>query len=347
MTSGQFRCRSLLVERLESRAVLAGDVQAVVYGQMLVIWGDDQSNGVTLTYESTTQTYHVVGKDAGGGPTTINGLDTSIPANDQSFTSIKQVSVVLRGGDDEFSIGSPQAIDTVITQWLAISMGDGNDQVQLGQAGNGAGGADPVALSLHTGMSVTVDLGAGNDELTMANADIGSALSIFAGEGDDEVKFATAFPEGTAQPAIFPVRVGGNCNIVLGGGEDELTIHNATFRGNLVISDGAGPAHLDLAGLNILKKLDIDTGGNDDEITIQFVNAKQFTIDSNNGSDNIDIEDSHFRTMTIKLGNDHDSLVLRRVRVSIYTHLDGGSGGSSLVRGPGNKLTGLTKRHIG
>jgi len=126
-----------------------------------------------------------------------------------------------------------------------------------------------------------------------------------------------------------------------------LAMHNATIRGQLIISDGAGAAHLDLFNLNILKKLDIDTGGNDDEVKIQFVSSKQFTLDSNSGIDDVDILDSHLRTVTIKLGDGHDQLLIRNVRVGLYTRLDGGSGGSSFVRGSGNKLTGLTKRHMG
>ena len=348
MTLHHFKRRSLVVERLENRDVLAGDVLAVIYGQMLVIWGDEQANGVTLTYDSTTQVYHVVGKEVAGEATTINGQDTSLPENVPTFNSVKNVAVILHGGDDQFAVGSPQAVDTVINQWLAIDMGDGNDQVVLGQAGNAAGGADPVALSLRTGTSVTVDLGAGDDELNIANADIGLALNIYAGDGSDDVTFATEFtPADPAQQSLFPVRVRGNCNIVLGGGEDELAMHNATIRGHLIIADWAGPAHLDLFNLSIGKKLDIDTAGDNDEIAIQFVSAKQFTLDSNSGIDDVDITDCRFRTVTIKLGDAHDDLLLRRVRVSLFTHLDGGSGGSSLVRGPGNKLTGLTKRHIG
>ena len=40
MTSRRVRSRALFVECLETRSLLAGDVQAVKYGNMLVIWGD-------------------------------------------------------------------------------------------------------------------------------------------------------------------------------------------------------------------------------------------------------------------------------------------------------------------
>src|SRR5262245_29684416 len=174
------RCRSrqaLLVERLESRNFLAGDVSAYVSGQMVVIWGDAEANGVTLTYSSNTNSYHVAGHDAGGSPTTINGLDTSISANVPVFYGVKQVAVLLNGGDDEFEVGSAAAVDTFISKWMSITMGEGNDQVVVGRAGNDSGGADPVATRFQTGTSLTVALGDGNDDLSLANADIGLALT--------------------------------------------------------------------------------------------------------------------------------------------------------------------------
>ena len=112
MTSRRFRSRLLCVERLESRDLLAGDVQAVMYGNMLVIWGDNEANGVVLTYESTTQAYHVIGKEAGGSDTTINGVDTSDPANDQTFTGVKQVAVVLHDGDSTAAAGAAELART-------------------------------------------------------------------------------------------------------------------------------------------------------------------------------------------------------------------------------------------
>ena len=154
----------LALETLETRHALAGDVMAMMYGQMLVIWGDAAANGVVLSYSSNALTYEVAGKDSGGAPTTINGQAAA------SFNNVQSVAVLLNGGDDAFSVGSPAAVDTVIRQWLSIDMGDGNDTVQLGQGGNPPGGDVPTAMHLQTGTSVNIDLGAGDDHLELANA---------------------------------------------------------------------------------------------------------------------------------------------------------------------------------
>ena len=143
MAALRSRPRPLTVERLEDRQVLAGNVLAMVSGQTLLIWGDEAANGVVLTYNSQTQTYRVIGQDAGGAPTTINGLDTSLPANAVELAGVKHVAVGMNGGDDSFAVGSPQAVDTVISKWLAIDIGAGNDAAVLGRAGNAAAGAIP------------------------------------------------------------------------------------------------------------------------------------------------------------------------------------------------------------
>jgi hypothetical protein len=339
---------TLHVERLENRQMLAGNVVASLDGETLVILGDEADQGVVLTYDSTAQKYRVIGRDAGGGPTTVNDLDTSQPGNVVEFSGVKQVAVNLAGGNDKFEVGSPQAVDTVISKWLWIGMGDGDDEVVLGRAGNAAGGADPVATSLRTGKSVQVFLGAGNDKLQIANADIGLWLNIFAEDGNDEVTFATSFtPAGQTEPTLFPVRVRGRSAINLGNGDDLLEVHNAIFHGDLRILDPAGVSTLDLHNVHVSKKLDIDTGGSEDEIVIDFVQAKQFTLDTNSGIDDVNITNARFKTMTIKLGDARDQLLLRNVRVSWITRLDGGVGGSALTRGPGNQLRGLTQRNMG
>jgi hypothetical protein len=335
------RQRFFSLETLEVRHALAGDVMAVMYGQMLVVWGDAEANGAVLTYDSTTLSYHVTGQDAGGSPTTINGQTEAV------LSGVQSVAVLLNGGDDTFSVGSPEAVDVVISQWLSIDMGDGNDNVQLGQGGNAPGGDDPTALHLRTGTSIVIDLGSGDDHLELANAEIGWVLNIAAGEGNDEVDFATEFtPDGATNPVLFPVLVRGGVNINLGGGEDELTIHNAIFQQQLQILDGAGAAHIDLHNLNIARKLDIDTASDGDQIDIDFVQARDLTIDSNNGIDDVDFTNCRFRSLIVKLGSQRDALLLRNVRVTLLTRLDGGENGSRLA-GSSNMLRGLTRRNIG
>jgi hypothetical protein len=337
----------LSIERLESRQLLAGDVEAYVQGQMLVVWGDAADNGVKITYNSATKAYRIVGADAGGSPTTINGLDTSVPENVVELSGVKQVYVGLNGGHDTLEIGSPEAVDTVIAQWLSIEMGDGDDQVVLGAAGNEAGEDAPIATSLRTGTSLRVDLGAGNDDLSLANAEIGLALHIYAGDGDDDIHFDTEFqPSEDAPTQLFPVRVGGNALINLGGGEDELSIKHVLVRRSLAILDGAGPAHIELFNLNVSKTIDLATAHEADDIDIFHVRAKQLAINTNGGIDHLTLNNVVLTTLNIKLGSGRDHLRMLQTKTSLFAHING-DGSGAILSGSGNSLRGLWRRNVG
>ncbi len=345
--SAGFWRQLLSVERLEKRELMAGDVLARVEGQMLVIWGDDADNGVSLTYSSATQSYRVNGRDAGGGATTINGLDTSQPGNTVEFSGVKQVYVGLNGGNDDFEVGAATAVDTVIEKWLSIEMGDGDDVVKLGAAGNAPSGAAPIAQSLDIGTSLNVNLGAGNDQLSLGNAEIGFGLHVLAGEGDDSVTFDTAFtPAGASEPTIFPVRVKGNVLISLGGGADDLSIKNASLQRSLNVLDGAGAADIDLNNVSVKKRIDIHTSGDADSIDMQNVRAKQLAMNTNGGIDDVSLENCRFTTLNIKLGAARDNLRMERTRSSLVTNLNGEGQGANYAN-INNSLRNVWRRHLG
>jgi hypothetical protein len=347
MTLRPLAVRKLAFECLQPRQMLAGDVTATVQGQMLVISGDDQANGVVLTYDAATRSYQVRGSEAGGSPTTINGQDTSQPGNVPSFTNVKTVFVGLGQGDDSFQAGSPQATDVVIAKWLSIEMGEGNDHVMLGQAGNGAGGAPPVATSLQVGTGLKVDLGSGNDQLDLANARIGQRLQIIAGDGDDQIRFPTEFtPSGQTTPQVFPVQVRDNVFISLGGGEDVLEMRNVSIRRNLLIQDGAGSADITLSNVQASKRIDIHTAGDADEVSLAWTRAKQLAINTNGGLDQVSLDHGRFTTLNVKLGSGQDRLTLNDTRTSFAAHLNGEQDGAVLL-GAGNKLRGLWRRNFG
>src|SRR5262245_11251964 len=339
--------KQLHVERLEARELFAGDVSAAMQGQMLVIGGDAEDNGVVLTYNSATQSLRVSGTIQGSGQTTINGLDAATSAAGVEFSGVKQVYVGLGDGDDDFQVGSPAAVDTVIQKWLKIDMGDGDDNVVLGASGNAPSGAAPIAQSLTVGTSINVNLGGGNDHLSIANATAGFALNINAGDGDDHVDFDTEFtPSGATSPTIFPVAVRGNASVSLGGGADELTMKNVSIQGSLRILDGAGAADLALTNVNVKKRIDINTGGDADEINLQSVRGKQLSMNTNSGIDDVQISNSKFTTLNLKLGAGRDDLAIDHTRSSFFSHIDGEGQGSQFVN-TANSLHRLWRRHLG
>jgi len=337
----------LAFEQLEKRELMAGNVTASVQGPMLFILGDDAANGVIVTYNAGTKKYQVTGKDAGGSPTTINGLNTAQAGNVVEFGGVKTVAVYLQGGDDEFAVGSPQAVDTVIAKWLSIYTGDGNDKVTLGTAGNDPGGSAPITTSLRTGTGVTIDLGSGNDELSLAQTDIGLSLNVAAGDGDDDVNFATEFtPTGGTAAELFPVRVRGHAKIVLGGGADELDMKNVVVDGDLRITDFGGAADIALHNMTVRRHVDIDTGNDADHIAIDMVHAGQLSIDTNGAVDDVDVTKSRFKNVNIKLGGARDTMLIRNVTSTSTTYLDGGADNGRLTL-TANVLRGLLKRNFG
>lgn len=346
MTTKNPARQSLAFEPLERREMMAGNVMASVHGQMLLLWGDDAANGVNITYNAADKTYRVTGKDAGGSPTTINGLDTSLPANVVSLGNAKQVAVYLNGGDDAFSVGSPQAVDTVIAKWFTVNTGEGNDTVTLGLAGNTSGTTAPLANSLRA-RATTVDLGNGNDTLSLAQADILHSMKIIAGDGDDDVLFATEFtPSGSTNRTLFPVRVRGHLNIQLGGGADQLDIKNAIVDRDLIITDFVGPADINLHNLTVRQHLDIDTGNDADAITVDLVHAEQLSIDTNGAVDDVDVTKSRFRSVNIKLGGARDTMLIRNTTSTVATFLDGGADEARLTQ-TASTLRSLLKRNFG
>src|SRR5262245_50659071 len=339
--------KPLSVERLEARELFAGDVSAAMQGQMLVVGGDAEANGIVLNYNSASQSFRVSGTVLGTGQTTINGLDPATSAAGIEFSGVKQVYVGLGAGDDEFQVGSPAAVDTVIQKWLTIDTGDGDDNVVLGASGNAPSGAAPIARSLTVGTSINVNLGAGNDNFSIANATAGFALNVNAGDGDDHVDFDTEFtPSGAAAPTTFPVVVRGNATISLGGGVDELTMKNMSVQGSLRILDGAGAADLTLTNVNVKKRIDINTGGDADQIDLQSVRGKQLSMNTNSGIDDVQISNSKFTTLNLKLGAARDQLAIDHTRSSFVSHIDGEAQGSQFVN-TANSLHRLWRRHLG
>jgi hypothetical protein len=342
-----FERQSLNVERLEKRELMAGDVLARVEGNMLVIWGDDADNSVTLTFSSATQSYRVSGRDAGGSATTINGLDTSQPGNVVEFSGVRQVYVGLNGGNDDFAAGSAAAVDTVIEKWFSIDMGDGDDVVQLGAAGNAPSGASPIALSLDIGTSLNVNLGGGNDQLLLANAEIGLGLNVQAGTGNDSVIFDTEFTQaGATEPTIFPVRVSGSVSISLGGGADTLSMKNASLQRSLKVLDGAGAADLDISNVSVKKRIDIHTGSDADNIDLNAVRAQQLAMNTNGGVDVVSLTNCRFTTLNVKLGAARDNLRIERTRSSLATHLHGEAQGAKFAN-VHSSLRNVWRRQLG
>lgn len=216
--SGDYRrAAGLAVESLEGRALMAGDVSAVVNGAgELVINGDANSNGVQVTQINAT-TFSVGGTPAGGSATRVNG--SFAPRVIPNVTS--NVRVNLSGGHDELRIGGlSDANRMVLPGSLIVSGGEGDDTVfarylnmrdnRIISIDTGAG-ADTVSLDRVVNRS-TVDITTGtqDDTVSVANSTIFNRLAVTTSAGNDRLTVANSVMD--------------NFRADMGTGDDNVTV---------------------------------------------------------------------------------------------------------------------------
>jgi hypothetical protein len=230
------------VERLERRALLAGDVRVFLDpdGNMIVV-GDAAANGIQLDQFGD---FVIQGIDAGGAPTRVNGVENGIAVFE--VTGEDDIRIRLRGGADVLEVGVRS--DSVSTpDDLEIDGGSGSDSVlTIGDTNIGddliiAGGSghDSVFIvSTQVVHDVTVNTGDGDDKVEIYGSDIGDDLLISTGAGRDTVSLGLFNgPGGRVEGAI---NVADNTDIDLGAGNDSLEIVGSIFHGKFRADGGRG-----------------------------------------------------------------------------------------------------------
>src|SRR6476646_6282625 len=119
--SPKLRRRPLFLEGLEQRAMLAGDVTAVVRGGTWFIRGDNSDNAVVIQ-QTGSQQFTVVGADA---DTTVNG---QVVGTEFTADRVRNFEIDLRGGDDSLGISNNLTyladLQTELTGGAAAAQGD-------------------------------------------------------------------------------------------------------------------------------------------------------------------------------------------------------------------------------
>ncbi len=331
--------RPLRYETLEDRSLLAGNVVAVLTEGTLMILGDDAANGVSIVYEVATGKHRVVGADLGGSPTTINGGTTPV-----EFTGAESFDIRLGDGDDRLDFGAADEIYTRIEKRLTIDMGEGNDECTLGRAGPATGAG--VQHHLYVKKGIFVDLGPGDDQLDLANLKTRKSLTVRGRAGNDDVTFATEFtPTGATEPTLFPVLVVGTLHIHTGEGDDELSVLHALVRQHVKVRDPSGVSVVSIIDVRLNEKLDIVTGPQNDQVTIELVVADDLQLHTGGGNDDVFINQSRFKRMNVHTGSGADDLTLRNSRTTYVTYLDGGEQGADFAQRD-NILRGLIGRRL-
>jgi hypothetical protein len=295
----KLRSKRLGFERLERRAMLAGDVQVTIEDGTLFITGDDEDNHVII--EGTGVGGNVVIEGADDTTIFLNGVEQFFPVLilGANFDSI---DVDLNAGDDTLEMNNVAVIDLIIT------MDEGADVVRLGAYV--AYAANPAAITPASGSIVVdglfdLDTGSGADlveavrVLGVADWDInlgdsdgtnnnnddrddnnffvtlddqlyifigaGEVIDINGGTGDDLVNINYLNSNGIlADPLLSTLVIDGVA------GNDVLSINGSAFQDNVLLlgGDGFDTVAIDFsrhdAGVNAL--IEIDSGADGDFI---------------------------------------------------------------------------------
>lgn len=333
------RMKHLAFERLEDRTLMAGNVTAVVDRGYLNITGDDLGNSIVVEATATAGVYRIYGLPAAGSPTKINNVDMSTPGTFVEVSGVKQgVNIQLKGGDDELKFGSAAETSIAFPRWLKIDAGTGNDTVELGRAGNDST-LDPVAIAVDVRTDLTIRMGDGNDQLSMANTVVRKSALICMGKGDDQLQFPTTFtPAGETEEEAFPVHVGRSLTLRLGDGNDQLNASNLRVGRDLAITGGKGDKQISLSDSKVDNKLKITTGKGIDVIALDEVMAYSLGMNTNGGADDVTIRRNRFKRLDLDLGASNDKLTTGHNEVTQFTKLDGGIGRADLFEEGGDSF---------
>ncbi len=283
MSRNQIGKRRLCAESLESRELLAGDVTLKVIGGNLFMTGDNANNSVTIAGTATPGKFTVTGaagtKIDGKAAETVTGISASIIANLNDGNDVLKVNNANIGGNlivdmgtgtntfntTKVSVGgslvstSVNGSNTDNMSGLSVShdavfnlLGSGNESVTIGGTKSSLGGS--LVIDIGAGKN-TISLdklavsnllkivdGSTTDTVTIKGTTADQLLYIDAANGKDHVELGVAF---NAEKNSFRI-----AQVFLGGGDDELDVHNTTV--SLVTIFDGGP------GTNKFK----DNGGN-------------------------------------------------------------------------------------
>jgi VCBS repeat-containing protein len=194
------RQRKLVVEPLESRIVLDGNVRAFVSGGSLHLQGDFHDNEI-LIEQSKSRSFTVSSRD---GSTLINGQSGPLTFNGVR----KDLDISMGKGNDVVELSATSDDPLWVVNRLFIDTGVGADQVLMTQV---------HALRLQ------INTGSGNDTLNIGNdgADGGIIVTkeavIVTGSGQDDARIANS---------LFKRRL----TLNLGNNNDETSLQDVTVR---------------------------------------------------------------------------------------------------------------------
>ena len=230
--------RKLAFEQCENREMMAGNVAAAMYGDQLVIQGDNQSNSIEVSEIGN----NVVQIKAANG-TTVNGATTAY-----FFNPSDKINAFMNGGDDMLIIHNNPGRTTTFNN-VYINMGSGRDQLAFW--GTSVFGNATVVMGAEWENDADyLDIGKHplDPNPNSPQANFWANLDVKTGGGDDSI----AFREKT--------NVFGNVSLRTGAGKDSVRIDQMYAARDFFADLGSGDDQMNAGGLYARGNVWIDAG---------------------------------------------------------------------------------------
>ncbi|WP_425616156.1 hypothetical protein NA78x_006095 [Anatilimnocola sp. NA78] len=298
--------RRFAIENLESRQLMAGDVDLLQTGGNLFITGDNDANGLFIRQLSEDR-FAIIGTKTGSGNTTVEG---------QGFQVVNGVTgsvfLNMNGGNDSVKFDRG---DTFIASRPGLpSLGEFPQVKQNLQVNMGAGADTFTTNGLQVQGRVIIDTGFGNDADTVkldgliVRAENGDqALEIDTQGGNDRVELIDGTFQGLVDidtgtendlVSIIDILISSDSDLRIRtqAGNDQVTIEDSLFDRTVDIETGAGQDVVLLEELRLNGELEVDMGTDNDILQIDEIIAASADLDGGLGTDAlIDLDNSIFK----------------------------------------------------
>ncbi len=341
--SRNHRRRTLGFERLETRRLLAGDVNYSVANNTLTLTGDNAANAILITSSSDgvilvkglVQVAEPVAAGQVAQPTTIGGNPSKF------FLNINSIVINFNGGVTTGNKGDDAVVITNLTLNGSVNIhtSDGDDIVALGQFDNSGGLVDAAVnssigpLTINNGLTINVQTG---DNKIVANkvsiqGAAGTNLGITGGDGSDaitltnvSVAHATSITDNGAATLTVDHYSTNVLAVSLGIGNDDVSFSNSTINSSANISTNFGNDVVSMDHV-IVGTLSVNLGPGNDGLTLSFRHflfnlppavgdsyeiPAVVSIDAGDGNDSVALNTVDASPLTIMMGAGNDQLTI-------------------------------------
>jgi hypothetical protein len=340
------RDRTLKIEYLENRSMMAGNITAAQVGGDLIIEGDTLDNNLTIENTSANVYQLIGGADDGPRDTLVNGQDTSVVGG-IAFTGVTgNIVIRLHGGNDHVEIGDN--LPMFVNKALIVDSGDGHDEVRL----PGFGRANIATEML-------IDLGGGNDFFDSAYSAIGTSAIIDLGDGHDLARFLAhsitrdlvvrgaaggdivlftfgavsgfTLLDGGAGTDRFAGQTAFEGQVAFLGGEgaDRVAFMATRFNGGVFCDHGTDFANTEF--INCVADVVYIVGQGPHQIALSQLKARRIELGLTANNDTIQIDASAMDELYAALGSGDDQFVIRSTAVNQVGSVTAGFGFDRLL----------------